>query len=111
MLHVSLSGGLSGTVNAARNARQHPRRALPGPEDLRGDSLGASSGYGLLMDKAADLRDDGMSIEALQDWLEAHQAGRCITGYSLHRPDLLHQGAAACPRRRLHRHHSGHLSL
>ena len=34
---------------------------------------GASSGYGLLMDKAADLRDDGMSIEALRDWLEAHK--------------------------------------
>ena len=25
------------------------------------------------MDKAADLRDDGMSIEALRDWLEAHK--------------------------------------
>ena len=37
------------------------------------DSLGASSGYGLLMDKLADLRDEGMSIDAVRDWAEAHK--------------------------------------
>jgi len=34
------------------------------------DSLGASSGYGLLMDKLADLRDEGMSAEELSAWAE-----------------------------------------
>ena len=73
VLHVSLSGGLSGTVNAARNAASILGERFPERKIYVVDSLGASSGYGLLMDKAADLRDDGMSIEALRDWLEAHK--------------------------------------
>ena len=32
------------------------------------DSLGASSGYGLLMDRLADLRDEGRSIEEVYQW-------------------------------------------
>ena len=35
-----------------------------------GISLAASSGYGLLMDKLADLRDEGKSIEEVRDWAE-----------------------------------------
>ena len=37
------------------------------------DSLGASSGYGLLMDKLADLRDGGMALEELRDWTEQNR--------------------------------------
>ena len=37
------------------------------------DSLGASSGYGLLMDALADKRDEGMSIDEAHDWIEAHK--------------------------------------
>ena len=37
------------------------------------DSLGASSGYGLFMDKLADLRDAGLSIDELYAWAEAHR--------------------------------------
>ena len=33
------------------------------------DSLGASSGYGLLMDKMADLRDEGWTIDQLYQWV------------------------------------------
>ena len=33
------------------------------------DSLAASSGYGLLMDKVADLKDDGMGIDELKEWV------------------------------------------
>ena len=32
------------------------------------DSLAASSGYGLLMDKLADLRDEGKSIDEVYEW-------------------------------------------
>ena len=31
------------------------------------DSLGASSGYGLLMDRLADLRDEGKPLEEVYD--------------------------------------------
>jgi DegV family protein with EDD domain len=37
------------------------------------DSLGASSGYGLLMDKLADLRDSGMEIDDLYNWTNNHK--------------------------------------
>ena len=34
------------------------------------DSLAASSGYGLLVDEAAKKRDEGLSIDALNAWVE-----------------------------------------
>ena len=37
------------------------------------DSLAASSGYGLLMDKLADLRDEGMDIDQLRDWADENK--------------------------------------
>ena len=37
------------------------------------DSLAASSGFGLLMDKLADLRDEGMDVDTLAKWAEAHK--------------------------------------
>jgi DegV family protein with EDD domain len=37
------------------------------------DSLGASSGFGLLVDTAADLRDQGMDIDAIHAWLEENK--------------------------------------
>ena len=73
VLHVSLSGGLSGAVNAARNAASILSERFPERKIYVVDSLGASSGYGLLMDKAADLRDGGMGIDELRDWVEAHK--------------------------------------
>jgi len=37
------------------------------------DSLGAASGYGLFMDKLADLRDEGMSLEDLVQFAEENK--------------------------------------
>ena len=37
------------------------------------DSLAASSGYGLLMDTLADLRDAGLTIEELCEWAHTHK--------------------------------------
>lgn len=73
ILHVSLSTGISGTYNSAMNAALIARERYPERKIYIVDSLGASSGYGLLMDKLADLRDSGMSIEEVQDWTEEHK--------------------------------------
>ena len=73
ILHVSLSTGLSGTYSSAMNAALIARERYPDRKIYIVDSLGASSGYGLLMDKLADLRDSGMSIEEVQDWAEEHK--------------------------------------
>jgi len=73
ILHVTLSTGLSGTYNSANAARGELLEKYPGREILIVDSLGASSGYGLLMDMAADLRDRGASLEIVHTWLEENK--------------------------------------
>lgn len=69
IVHVSLSSGISGTINAARNAAAILRERYPDRKIHIIDSLGASSGYGLLMDTAATKRDEGMSCDELTAWI------------------------------------------
>lgn len=73
ILHVTLSSGLSGTFNSARIAKEELQEKYPDRKIYIVDSLGASSGYGLLMDKLADLRDEGKDIDALKDWAESNK--------------------------------------
>ena len=63
VLHLSLSSGISGTVNSARIAVDTLKDKYPGRKLIVEDSLAASSGFGLLMDKLADLRDEGKTID------------------------------------------------
>lgn len=73
ILHVTLSSGISGTINSAHVAQQELAEKFPERKIFMVDSLGASSGYGLLMDKLADLRDEGMGVEALAQWAEENR--------------------------------------
>ena len=73
ILHVSLSSGISGVYNSACAARDELAPKYPDRKILVLDSLGASSGYGLLMDKLADLRDEGMDIDSLSRWAEENR--------------------------------------
>ena len=73
ILHVTLSSGISGTYNSACLARDELSAKYPERKIYVVDSLGASSGYGLLMDKLADLRDGGMALEELRDWTEQNR--------------------------------------
>lgn len=73
ILHVCLSGGLSGTVNSANIAKNDLSELYPDRKIYIVDSLGASSGYGLLMDKLADLRDEGSDIDSLYLWANKHK--------------------------------------
>ena len=68
ILHVSLSSGISGVFNSASLARNLLVKKYPERTILIVDSLGASSGYGLFMDRLADLRDEGYSIQELYEW-------------------------------------------
>lgn len=77
ILHVCLSSGISGSINSANIARANLMERYPERKLLIVDSLGASSGYGLLMDKLADLRDSGKTIDevyefAIQNRLHLH---------------------------------------
>lgn len=69
VLHVSFSSGLSGTFNSARIAADVIRENHPNQKLIVVDSLAAASGYGLLMEYVADLRDAGASIDEAHDWI------------------------------------------
>ena len=73
ILHLSLSSGISGVVNSAMVARDTLSEEYPDRKIYILDSLAASSGYGLLMDKLADLRDEGMGIDELYKWAESNR--------------------------------------
>ena len=62
LIHLTLSSGISGTINSARAAAEELRKEFPGREIYVVDSMAASSGFGLLIDKLAELRDSGYSF-------------------------------------------------
>lgn len=73
VLHVSLSSGISGSFNSARIACEELREKYPERKLYVVDSLLASSGFGLLVDTLADMRDSGRSIDEVYQWAEANK--------------------------------------
>ncbi len=73
ILHICLSSGLSGSFNSATNAARIAAERFPDRKILIVDSLGASSGSGLFVDKLADLRDEGRSIDEVHAFAEAEK--------------------------------------
>ncbi|HJC23481.1 MAG TPA: DegV family protein [Candidatus Eisenbergiella merdavium] len=72
IVHVCLSSGISGVINSANVAKRELEEKYPERKIYVVDSLGASSGYGLLMDQLADLRDEGMSAAQVCEWAMEH---------------------------------------
>ncbi len=60
VLHLCLSSGITSTMNSACIARDMLAEQYPDRKIFIVDSLAASSGCGLLMDRLADLRDQGL---------------------------------------------------
>ena len=77
ILHLTLSSGISGTLNSAVIAAEDLKEKYPERKIYIVDSLAASSGYGLFMDHLADLRDSGLSIDEVRDWAEDNKL-RCM---------------------------------
>ena len=73
ILHITLSSGISGTINSANVARDEMLEEYPDRKLIVIDSLGASSGYGLLVTEACRLRDEGKSLEEAVSWVEANK--------------------------------------
>ena len=74
VLHIEFSSGLSGGwEQSALVAQKILKEKYPQRKIFFVNSLGASSGYGLLVDKAAELKAAGMGIEELYSWLEANK--------------------------------------
>lgn len=73
VLHISLSSGISGAYSSALMARDELSRRYPERKIRIVDSLGASSGYGLLVDTAREKQAEGASIDELYEWLEKNK--------------------------------------
>lgn len=73
VLHLCLSSGISGSINSAMIAKDSLEEKYPDRKIYIVDSFAASSGFGLIMDKLADLRDDGKTIDELYDWVEKNK--------------------------------------
>lgn len=73
ILHIVFSSGLSGSYNSACIARDTLAEQYPDNKIYLVDSLAASSGYGLLVDTAADMRDSGKTAEEIVAWLEENK--------------------------------------
>lgn len=66
VLHIVLGSGITKSMQNAINAAEEIRPRFPDRKLVVIDSLGASSGYGLLVDMTADLRDTGASIDEVE---------------------------------------------
>ena len=73
LLHIAFTSGQSGAVHNAFLAAEELRAKYPERKLVVIDSLCSSSGYGLLVDSAADLRDQGKSLEEVEQWVLAHR--------------------------------------
>lgn len=69
ILHLTLSSGISGTYNSARIAADQLKEEYPDRKIYVVDSLAASSGYGFLVDRVADMKDEGKDIDELYNWV------------------------------------------
>lgn len=69
LLHIAFTSGQSGSVHNAQAAGKLLQEKYPDKKIVVVDSLCSSSGYGLLVDTAADMRDAGATLEETAQWV------------------------------------------
>lgn len=73
VLHIAFTSGQSGSVQNAFLAAENLREKYPERKLVVIDSLCSSSGFGMLVDYAADLRDEGKELDEVADWVMANR--------------------------------------
>ncbi len=73
VLHLTLSGGISGSINSANIAKTQMEESYPERKVIVIDTIAASSGYGLLLTAALENQKKGMSLEDNASWIEANK--------------------------------------
>lgn len=76
VLHITLGTGMTRAYQNALLAVEELREKYPERRIVVLDSLCSSSGYGLLVDMAADMRDRGATIDEITQWVEQNR--KCI---------------------------------
>lgn len=69
VLHIAFTSGQSGSVHNAFLAAEELKDRYPDQRLVVIDSLCSSSGYGLLVDYAADMRDEGKTLDEVAQWV------------------------------------------
>lgn len=77
ILHLAFSSGLSGSYNSVRLAAEELQEEFPERKIVVVDSLCASLGEGLFVDKAVELKEEGKTLEENAAWLEEHRKNFC----------------------------------
>ncbi len=72
VLHIAFGSGMTPSVNNAFEAAEQLKEEFPNRRLIVIDSYCSSSGYGLLVDSAADLWDAGKSMDEVADWTRAN---------------------------------------
>ena len=67
VFHLTLSSGFR-VRTSLRFPREKSSKKFPNRTIVVVDSLQASAGYGLLVDKVADKRDEGLTLKELEAW-------------------------------------------
>jgi len=73
VLHLCLSSGLTPSVKNAQKAAAELMEKYPDKKVIVIDTLCACSGFGLLLDNAADLRDEGKTLEEVATFVEENK--------------------------------------
>lgn len=71
LLHITLGTGMTKSYQNALFAAEELKKEYPDRRIIVVDSMCSSSGYGLLVDGAADMRDQGCRMEEIEKWLLA----------------------------------------
>lgn len=69
VLHIAFGSGMTPSVKNAMKAAETLKEKYPGRKLVIIDSLCSSSGYGLLVDGAADIADKGCTLEETAQWV------------------------------------------
>lgn len=69
VLHIAFGSGMTSSVKNAIRAADMLREKYPNRKIAVIDSLCSSSGYGMLVDCAADMRDRGCTLEETKQWV------------------------------------------
>ena len=77
ILYIGFSSGLSGSYNSVRMAAEDLKEEYPDINIIAIDSLCACMGEGLLLYKALELKEHGMSMEDIAKWVEANKLHIC----------------------------------
>lgn len=77
VLYIGMSGGISGTANAALMAKQELDEEYPDRKIVVIDTLAASLGEGLFVIKAAEQLRDGVALDAIEEDIRVQVPHMC----------------------------------